>query len=208
MTEFIFIRHGETEMNTRPDLVGGRTNHTPLTERGREQATKLGQFFLLSSEFATPTAIYSSPAHRAVATGLISCAEAGFSAPTIIQDERLLEISHGNWEGMSRDEVYTDENVEQYRINDIDGKLPGGESVVDVQQRMYSFLDEIHGKHPDGIIHVYSHGFAIRALAGLMRNLSKQQILAEETDNVSLTAIGVTDHIPSVQFVGRTVISE
>ena len=209
MTEFLFIRHGETEMNTRPDLIGGRSNHTPLTERGKKQAAKVGEYLLFSSAYGKPAAIYSSPAIRAVSTGLIVCAEAGLDALPIVQDERLLEISQGMFEGMPRDGVYNEENRIRYHLDELDGKLPTGESVLDAQIRKRSFLDETHERHPDGLVIVFGHGLAIRSLAGQIQQLEKPAIVhGLKTNNVSLTRIDVVDHIPTVHFVGKTVITE
>ena len=33
-----FIRHAQSEMNLKTHLVCGRSNHSPLTEKGRQQA--------------------------------------------------------------------------------------------------------------------------------------------------------------------------
>ncbi len=209
MTEFLFIRHGETEMNTHPDLIGGRSSHTPLTERGRKQATKLGEYLLSNDQYLEPVAIYSSPAIRAVATGLIACAEAGLDTLPIIQDERLLEVSQGDYEGLLKKDVYNDESRALYELDELHGKLPTGESILDAQLRKLYFIHEKHEEHPDGLVIVFGHGLAIRSLAGYIKDLTKEEIVfKEKTKNVSLTAIDVVDSTPSVRFIGKTVITE
>lgn len=209
MTEFLFIRHGETEMNTQPHLIGGRSNHTPLTELGRQQAAKLGKYFSSQGGYTTPAAIYSSPAVRAVSTGLIVCAEAGFDTLPIIQDERLLEVSQGDYEGLLKKDVYNDESRALYELDELHGKLPTGESILEAQLRKLDFIHEKHEEHPDGLVIVFGHGLAIRSLAGCIKDLTKEEIVfKEKTKNVSLTAIDVVDSTPSVRFIGKTVITE
>lgn len=205
MTEFLFFRHCETEMNTMQHLVGGRSNHTPPTARGKRQAVLLGDY--LRSANIAPAAVFSSGAVRTDTTAALALERAGIAQP-VIRDERLLELSQGEYEGLPRELVYTPENLARYNLAALSGKLPTGESILDVQQRKRAFLEETHERYPDGTVLVFGHGLAIRALAGEIRGYTKQQILAEETDNVSLTAIDVTDHIPTVRFVGKTVVRE
>lgn len=205
MTEFLFVRHGETEMNLQTHIVGGRSNHTPLTERGSRQAALLGEY--LRQRSIMPDVVFSSGAVRTNETARIALEYAGLSLP-IIEDERLLELGQGEYEGSLKSIAYAPENMQRYGIETMDGKFPGGESVPEVQDRKYLFLDEKHLFHPDNIVLVFGHGLAIRSLAGKIRGFTKQQILAEKTDNASITRIDVIDRTPRVHFVGKTVISE
>ena len=43
MLDLYFIRHAESLMNNKGHLIGGRSNETPLSERGIYQANLLGQ---------------------------------------------------------------------------------------------------------------------------------------------------------------------
>ncbi len=204
MTEFYFFRHCETEMNAQPHLIGGQSNHTPPTERGKAQARLLGDY--LVEEGIVPDAVFSSGAVRTNFTARTALETAGIPLEIRV-DDRLLEMGHGDYEGRIRDEVYTPENLLKYRIAELDGKLPGGHSVLDVQLRKRAFLDEAHGEFPAGIVFVFGHGLAIRSLAGHIKNQTKAEILAETTDNVSLTRIDVIDGQPQVLFVGKDVIA-
>lgn len=65
-TEIYLIRHAETVMNVDTHLVGGRSNHTPLTERGVEQARTLGRALLANN--ILPDSVYASLATRAIVT--------------------------------------------------------------------------------------------------------------------------------------------
>lgn len=210
MTEFIFIRHGETEMNVQPHLIGGRSNHTPLTERGIQQAKDFGTYFGLNSQFRSPDVVYSSGAKRTNSTAQYALKKMGTDPLVpVLEDERLLEVSQGSYEGMLRDEVYSAENAERYNLNSLDGKLPGGESILDAQIRKQEFLHDTHNQYPDHTIMIFGHGLAIRSLAGAVLGYNKQQIVHDlRTPNLSLTVIDMVDHIPSVRFIGKNVLSE
>lgn len=205
MTEILFIRHGESSMNTRPDLVGGRSYHTSLTIRGSRQAALFGDY--LRSEQIRPDVVFASPAIRTDTTARIALDNAGIDMP-VLHDDRLLEISHGTYEGQPRKNVYSEANKRRYRISELDGKLPGGESVLDVDQRMRPFIHDVHEQYPDGTAYVFGHGFAIRSLAGMIRGLTKPEIFAELTPNLSVTSITMSRHTPTVHYVGKTIISE
>lgn len=204
MSEFLFVRHGETEMNTLPHLVGGQSNHTPLTERGIQQAEDFGTHFGYSSQFRSPDVIFSSGAVRTNATARHALGALGIESPPFIEDERLLEVSQGPYEGKLRREVYTPENIKHYNLNALDGKLPGGESILDAQIRIQEFLRDTYSQYPEHTVMVFSHGLAIRSLAGAVLGYTKQQILHDlETPNLSMTVIDVIDYAPNVRFVGK-----
>ncbi len=205
MTEFLFVRHAEAVTNTQPGLVGGQNNTTPLTERGRQQAALFGKY--LHSNAVVPNVVFSSGAIRADTTAAIALAQAGIELP-LLHDDRLMEMSQGEYEGAPRTHVYSPENLEKYAITTMDGKLPGGESMREVQQRMAAFLEETSQTYPHERVLVFGHGLAIRALAGALRGFTKQAILAEQTNNVSLSFIETTPATPIVHFVGKNVIPE
>lgn len=205
MTEFLFVRHGETTLNTHPEIVGGRANSAPLSRRGYHQGDRIGHYF--RDIRLNPDAVYSSGAIRADTTAMCALGAAGL--PHQVQIDPLLqEMTHGDFEGKLRSDVYTPEALAQYQLNTMDGKLPGGESVRDVQERMWNYVMRAHNEYPEGEILVFSHGLAIRALAGLILAQTKHQILGTSTDNVSLTQIIIENDSAYVDFVGENVITE
>ena len=67
----LLIRHAESEANTAPELVGGRSNHVRLTPLGRAQAKALGQ--RLKHVLANPNvSLHSSSAQRTQETALFA----------------------------------------------------------------------------------------------------------------------------------------
>lgn len=203
MTEFLFVRHGKAANNLRPEIISGQSNEAPLTELGQAEAVLVGSY--LREQQLTPEAIFSSPAIRAHGTGELALKMMHLEMPIAI-DDRLLEMSQGPFEGTLRSLAYTPENIAAFEIESDHGKFPGGESLIDVQARMHAFISEKTEQYPNGTILAFSHGLAIRALAGSIRGFTKAQILAEETPNVSLTSISHNGTTPTVQYVGKSVI--
>lgn len=189
-------------MNQRPELVGGRSNHAPLSEQGSREAIAAGLW--LRREGIRPVRALSSGAVRADMTGSLALDAAGLRLP-LERDQRLQEMSQGQFEGKPRVNIYTPEMVARLERAGLSGSLPGGESILDVQLRMLELLDELH-RDTDGVVLIFGHGLAIRALAGKIDALTKAQILQLETDNVSATRIDSTNGSHSVAYVGKNVI--
>lgn len=205
MTEFLFVRHAEAAINIDPTRIGGQSIAAPLTEKGQRQAGLLGDY--LGAQDNQLAKVFSSGAVRTDTTARIALERAGIAQP-VIPDARLLEISQGEFEGKLRSAAYTPENIDMYDILSKFGKFPGGESIDDAQQRMLSFVYEKTEEFPDKSILIFSHGLAIRALAGMIKGFDKQQIIAQVTDNVSTTSIVTSPSTIELRYVGKNVIPE
>lgn len=70
-TEIHFIRHAETSMNAKPELIAGRSPSATLTNLGNRQARALG--IHLRSAGMDFDAVYSSPLERAKQTAYAVC---------------------------------------------------------------------------------------------------------------------------------------
>ena len=148
MGEVVLIRHGETAWN-RDEVFRGRAD-VPLSERGREQAR------LLAGALAGRAieAVYSSPLSRARETAAPVAEAKGLE---VVVEDRLVDMSFGEWEGVPRAEV-EERWVELYEmwVRDPGGfRAPGGESLADVLARAWPAMEEIAGRH--GVAAVVSH---------------------------------------------------
>lgn len=76
MTNFLFVRHGESTGNLTPEYICGRSNHLPLTGSGREQARLLGEYLGAVNYF--PNIIISSGATRANETAELATTAAAY----------------------------------------------------------------------------------------------------------------------------------
>lgn len=138
-------RHGETAWS----LSGQHTGLTdiPLTERGEQNARKLGER-LRGMTFAK---VFTSPLQRAHKT----CVLAGFGAAAEI-DEDLVEWNYGDYEGRRTAEILKDRPGWQlFR----DG-CPGGESPDDVGARADRAI--ARARAAAGDVLVFSSGHILR----------------------------------------------
>jgi probable phosphoglycerate mutase len=130
-----FVRHGESTANVLMEFSNGESTH-PLTEKGVAQAKTLAQN-LAGQRFAR---IFASPVLRAVQTAQILAAD--LSAPLEIT-EVLREWSVGIYEG-SRDplgwEKHRQVQEDWFIHNRPDSRIPGGESLLDIQARFVPFI--------------------------------------------------------------------
>lgn len=91
----IFVRHGETVSNVAGIAQGNGTN-TELTELGKQQAKKTGEFLKSKQQYSKITTMYCSSAQRAVETAKIIALELGIDFKTIIQSDLLVEGDNGD----------------------------------------------------------------------------------------------------------------
>ncbi|HWB61557.1 MAG TPA: histidine phosphatase family protein [Chthoniobacteraceae bacterium] len=156
-TRIFLVRHGATLL-TAEDRFAGETN-IPLSPEGREQAGRLSQR-LATGKIA---AVYASPMDRTMETARIL---AHPHALDVQQREGLREISHGHWEGLTRQEVgerFPGEAAE-WDLDPYTFAPPGGESGLAVTARALPVLLEIVRAHPDECVLLVSHKATIRLL--------------------------------------------
>lgn len=175
------LRHGETEWNAQGRIQGALDS--PLTERGRRQAQLMGLALKRNLAGAIPP-LYCSPLGRARQTLEIVCDTAGLDAGVCTFDERLRELSWGEWDGMTRAEI------EAETPGAMAARLaahwthmpPGGSSYAQLAAWLQPFFDAV--AMTGGII--VAHGATSRVLRGLHLRLAPHDIvrLEEPQDKV------------------------
>lgn len=165
------IRHGQTPWNARKCLQG--RSDVDLNENGIYLAELTGK----ALRDVTFDMAFTSPLIRAKHTA--QCILAGRKVP-IIEDERLIEISFGIYEGC----CYAEENrqVPQQWIENFFHApqdyvaAPGGESLDDVEKRTRSFMEDICSRKElqDKTILVSTHGCALRGLLNSIRESNRE----------------------------------
>lgn len=128
----LLVRHGQTAVNAEGRLQGRL--ETPLTGRGVEQA----RWVATAIAALEPVALVSSPLRRARETAEAIAAATGLG---IEIDERLSELHYGDWEGSRFDEL-PDGAFDTWRA-DPRFSPPGGESLVDVRERVVPCVEEL-----------------------------------------------------------------
>lgn len=163
------VRHGETPWNKERKLQG--QVDIPLNEFGRTLARKTAKG-LSDIPFDV---CYSSPLARARETAELILD--GRNTP-IIEDEQIIEMSFGEYEGKCCSKSGWELPEEFHRFFDDPKRYvapPGGESFADVKRRTGEFLSRICRKeeYRDSNILITTHG---AALAGLLNNIKDRPI--------------------------------
>ncbi len=155
MTRLILTRHGETDWNAAKRFQG----HTdiPLNARGQEQARSLGA--ALASEKIDLA--FASDLQRTQDT---AGAVLAHHPVDLILDPRLREMSFGQWEGLTYDEMCAQDDRVAANWGDFMLTIgpPDGEAIPSFAARIKSFLDEISTKYPDKTVLIVAHGGVIR----------------------------------------------
>jgi len=146
--KLFLVRHGQTGWN-KNGILQGRTD-VPLNDEGIRQAIKLAE--LLQNEKID--FIFSSPLIRAKLTAEIIAKKHKLE---IIEDRRLKEIDLGEWEGQKTEEVLKDPKRELWAKYELNSETPGGESIGEVEKRVFEFLDEIFSKYSEKNILIVGH---------------------------------------------------
>jgi probable phosphoglycerate mutase len=189
MVRVILVRHGETDWNKIRRIQGGGSD-TQLNKRGEQQAEGLA--FRLSQERIQ--AIYSSALHRTLDTAR---AIARYHQLEVEIEPSLNEISAGELEGVLMERIggRLDQLLTGGGQGDVTFKVPGGESLSEVQQRAWRTIQRLVNQHPDGVLVVVSHYFIILTIICAVLNLPLSQI-----DRLSLSP----GTISTIVFDGQT----
>lgn len=148
------LRHGQTDWNIDFRLQG--VTDIPLNETGIAQAKDAAQV-LQRSDWDL---VLTSPLSRARDTAKIVAEVNGFEDAAV--EPLLLERSFGEAEGLMHDEwraKYADTN-----------KVPGGESLSELEKRAELLLQTLVEKHGGKRLLAVSHGALIRILLRIVSN--------------------------------------
>ena len=164
--DIILARHAETVFNAAARMQGHMA-HTPLTRAGIAQAEAMGVALREALGEAPDLDLWVSPSGRTQQTAAIIGEHLGHPFFDWRQDDRLLEIDVGQWEGR----YYSDIIAELGRsIVDAERGLfteaaPGGEWFPAIAERLNSWLADLDPARPALVI---SHGITSTVLRGLL----------------------------------------
>lgn len=177
------IRHGETEYN-RDGRGLGRAD-LPLNERGQAQAAALGRRFA----GVALGRVFSSPLGRALA---VAAAVANGRVTVETRDE-LLELDVGETEGLPFAEMRQQypEFLREWGGERPEGvRMPGGESLRDVAERLEPFLKELH-QLEEAAVAVVAHNFVNRIAICRLLGLEINAFRSFGTDVASVSTLAV-----------------
>ena len=174
MPVLYYVRHGETDFNRQGRLQGRRD--TVLNAHGRQQAAECGVLLhdLFARDHRRPQDFkyVASPLKRARETMEIVRATLGLQPHDYKVDARLIEIAYGEWEGLTLQEIETQNaSVLSARERDKwDFAPPGGESYRELADRIGKWYGSLTA---DSV--VAAHGGGVRALMAILNIVSEEQ---------------------------------
>ena len=176
--EMYLIRHGETEFNVEGKFQG--QSNSPLTENGKDQIYQVARMVKMElGDDIHNWEIISSPLGRAMDSTKILCETLAYDLTKVQTDERLAEVSVGDWAGLYIEDIKAQwprllEGTNHYNwyFNSL-----GGERYADVEGRVKAFLESVKDKEK---LIVVAHGVTSRIIRGLYQNLDKDEALSLE----------------------------
>ena len=118
---------------------------------------------------------------------------AGFPRPATMQQEAALAEQHlGEWQGMNRAAFLASLPAGSHWFADIDEPAPGGESFMDLYNRVRGSIDRITIEQAGKDVIAVAHGGTIKAAVGLALGGQPDKGLAFDIDNCSVTRL---DHV-------------
>ncbi|MBP3964035.1 histidine phosphatase family protein [Paenibacillus lignilyticus] len=169
-TTIYLTRHGETKWNVEGRLQGHMDSD--LTELGVRQAGWLGN----SLQDVPFDAIYTSISPRAQRTAEIIRGTRGMD---VIPCEELKEIYLGTWEGRKFTELeqtFPDEHVAFWNAPHRYQPSNGGESFVQLRERVIPKVKAIEAAHQGGTILIVTHAVALKTIMAFFKGDPLEQL--------------------------------
>ena len=181
-TRIIAIRHGETAWNVDTRIQGHLD--IPLNERGHWQAQRLAQA-LAQEDIA---AVYASDLSRAFETGRYVAQAAG---SPITPEPGLRERRFGLFEGRTFKDIETELPKESllWRKRDPHFAPEGGESLVQLHERVVATCNRLARQHPGELIAVVGHGGVLDILYRAATRLDLQAARSWALGNAAINRL-------------------
>ncbi len=196
MTRLLLIRHATNDLMEN-GILAGRMPGVHLNAAGQVQAEALAGR-LASVEIA---AIYASPLERALETAEIVATP--HNLPVAVC-EGFNEVHCGHWTGRKIEQLRRRRLWRQIQIAPGPARFPGGESMLEVQERMVAELEHLRAAHPRQTVAIVSHADPIKAAVafyiGQPLDLFQRLVIGP----ASLTALELDSAMPRLLCLNDT----
>ncbi|MBY5346499.1 histidine phosphatase family protein [Rhizobium leguminosarum] len=152
---FFLVRHAAHD--NVGNFLAGCTAGISLGEAGRSQVQRLGQ--RLRREDITE--IYTSPRERTRETAEGIASACGLSLPQT--DNALDEVNFGDWSGKTFEVLNDDPLWRRWNTTRSLTRTPGGETMLDVQTRIFGLMESLASGDDKNRIALVSHADVIKA---------------------------------------------
>ena len=202
MVKLILVRHALTVDNQKSRLSGHIDSS--ISEEGKEQIDKITNYL---KDFDIDK-IYTTTSSRTKDTvkKLSELKSIEIIAKTKKRSTKLKEISFGDFEGLTFDEI-KDKYPKEFQDMIEKGyeyKYPNGESLIDSYNRVCIELDNIISNNDDRTILICSHGGTIRNIITYLISNSYKYHWNFKIDNGSVTILEVQDGFTVITAMNNT----
>jgi broad specificity phosphatase PhoE len=184
-TTFFLVRHAAHD--NVGNFLAGRSRGISLGEAGRAQAKRLAQR-MTRERF---DAIHASPRERTQETAA-ALSEACGVAP-VKTAEALDEIDFGSWSGKTFEVLNADPAWRRWNDNRSMARAPGGETMLDVQQRIVGFMEQLAASGGGKRLVLVSHGDVIKAAVSYVLGLPIDAWSRFDIGPASITTVATGD---------------
>ncbi|MTI61592.1 MAG: alpha-ribazole phosphatase [Firmicutes bacterium] len=185
--KLFLIRHGQTDWNLAHRYQG--QGDISLNKTGISQAVRVASY-LTAEEI---DGIFSSDLQRAVVTAeKIAQYHQDIELKTL---PALREMDFGQWEGLKYQEIEREYPVHLKKWSENPGEItpPGGESLLELQTRVISQVEEICQENQGNNLVLVTHGGVIRALLTYILHMSVDYYWKIEVVHCAITIVKYYD---------------
>lgn len=190
VTTVYLVRHGTTAWNQALRYQGRADN--PLDEIGERQGACLESYF---KDIHVDLGV-SSPLQRARKTLTYCLATQDHEVPVLIEPA-VTEIDFGLIDGWTQEEIAAEypEFYRKYVMSEDRGSavVPGGESMVQVYDRMSRGVMRIAAEHPGETIVIASHGTAIQTFLNYASGIPAVNMKRFQLFNVCVSCVEIDE---------------
>lgn len=174
MRHLYFTRHGQTIWNVENKICG--VTDIPLTKLGHNQAIALGQ--QIACQHNQIDEILCSPLCRASETARHISEVAGIPMRV---EPRLIEQNFGRYEATARDGI----EFQMAKAGFIN-HFGGGESMLQLAQRIYNLLDDIKNDPDDKSYLLVAHNGIARVVQSYFQDMTNEEYAQFGIDNCEI----------------------
>jgi probable phosphomutase (TIGR03848 family) len=192
VTTILLVRHGQTDAVNR--YIAGTAEGTPLNREGRLQAERLAE----TLRDVPLAAVVASPLTRTRETAEPIARAHGLDIETV---SAFAEFEFGAWTGRTFSDIESDPLWHQFNAVRSLTRAPGGELMLEVQQRAVAGLLELADSRPDAHVLVVSHGDVIRAALMYFLGVPLDHVHRLEVSPAGISIVTLDAHGPVVRQV-------
>jgi broad specificity phosphatase PhoE len=199
MTTLLVIRHAEHALLGH--TIVGRAPGVRLSPEGVRQAEALAE----RVEGSSIRALYSSPLERARATAAAIATRARLEVQIA---EELNEIDFGEWTNRTLVDLHELEEWRRFNAFRSGSRIPGGETLIEVQTRMLRLIERLCTIHPTETVALVGHGDPIKAALASYLGVPLDLAQRIEISPASVSIVRLERYGPQVLLINGLVAKE